>query len=251
LEPPATSIEPAWIELGLLAVLTAAYLRAQRRFPASRPRRIAFGAGCLIAAALFLTPLETLSRHYLLSAHLLGNIALAEWVPLLLAIGLGPELARRLGRLPVIRVLTRPYVALPTWILTYAAWHVPISYETALAHPNSLLALEHATYLLVGLLLWWPVLYRESWEGRSGVKAIYIFLAFVLSGPIGLVFVLFPDAVYGFYADAPRLRGLSAIADQRIAGILMSLGEAIVFFAAFIVFFTRFLAEEDRRDQAP
>jgi cytochrome c oxidase assembly factor CtaG len=246
-DPSPTSIEPAWIELGLLAILTAAYVRAQRRYPASGGRRVAFGAGVVLAAALFLSPVETLSRHYLLSAHLFQNIALAEWVPLLLAVGLGPDLAQRLGRLPVIRVLTRPYVALPVWILVYAAWHVPISYETALENPGSLLALEHVTYVLAGVLLWWPVLYWERWEGRSGQKALYVFLAFVLSSPIGLVFVLFPEAVYDFYAQALRIEGLSAITDQRIAGILMSLGEAVVFFAAFVVYFTRFLAEEDRR----
>lgn len=248
--PSPTSIEPAWIELGLLALLAAAYVRAQGRFPVSGSRRVAFGAGVGLAAGLFLSPVETLSRHYLLSAHLFQNIALAEWVPLLLAVGLGPELARALGRLPVVRVLTRPYVALPVWLLTYAVWHVPISYETALAHPHSLLALEHVTYVAAGLLLWWPVLYSERWEGRSGPKALYVFLAFVLSGPIGLAFVLFPDAVYDFYAAAPRVWELSAITDQRIAGILMSLGEALVFFAAFVVLFARFLAEEDRRERA-
>lgn len=247
--PSPTSLEPAWIELGLLAVASVVYVRVQRRFPASRSRRIAFGAGVGLAAALFLSPVETLTRHYLLSAHLFQNIALAEWVSLLLAVGLGPRLARALGRQRVIRALTQPYVALPLWLLTYAAWHVPISYETALAHPRSLLALEHVSYVVAGLLLWWPVLYAERWEGRSGPKALYVFLAFILSGPIGLLFVLFPETVYDFYAEAPRIWGLSALTDQRIAGILMSLGETIVFLAAFVVFFTRLLAEEERGEQ--
>ena len=244
--PSPTGIEPAWIELALLAALTALYVRAQRRFPVSGRRKLAFAAGIGIAAALFVSPVETLSRHYLLSAHLFQNVALAEWVPLLLALGVGPDLAARLGRVAVVRALTNPFVALPLWLLTYAAWHVPISYETALRHPGTLLALEHVTYVLVGLLLWWPILYGERWAGRSGPKAVYLFVAFALSGPIGLVFVLAPEAVYGFYAEAPRAFGVSALTDQRLAGAFMSLGEVVVFFAAFALFFHRFLEEEGR-----
>jgi hypothetical protein len=48
--------------------------------------------------------------------------------------------------------------------------------------------------------------------------------------------------------DAPeRLWGLTALEDQRLAGILMSVEQAIVFFAVFAFFFFRFLAEEERR----
>jgi len=245
-EPSPTGIEPAWIELTLLAALAALYVRAQRRFPVSARRRLAFWAGIGIAAALFVSPVETLSRHYLLSAHLFQNVALAEWVPLLLALGIGPALAARLGRIPLVRSLTNPFVALPIWLLTYAAWHVPVSYETALRHPDWLLALEHVTYVVAGLLLWWPILYGERWAGRSGPKAVYLFAAFVLSGPIGLVFVLAPAAAYDFYAQAPRAFGMSALTDQRLAGAFMSLGEAVVFFSAFALFFRRFLEEEER-----
>lgn len=244
-EPSPTSIDPAWVELALLALLAAAYVIAVRRVPASVGQRVSFASGVVLAVALFVSPVDTLARTYLLSAHLFQNVALAEWVPLLLVAGLPRPLLLSLGRAPVVRSLTRPFVALPLWLLTYVTWHVPAVYEAALRRPGSLLVVEHVTYVLAGALLWWPVL-GDRWEGRSGAKAVYLLLAFLLSGPIGLVFVLAPDAVYGFYEDAARVWGISALTDQRIAGALMSLGEAIVFFAAFALFFLRFLEEEAR-----
>jgi putative membrane protein len=58
---------------------------------------------------------------------------------------------------------------------------------------------------------------------------------------------LVPSAIYSFYVDAPeRLWGLSALADQQIAGMLMAIEQAAVFFAVFLYWLLRFLAEEER-----
>jgi len=68
-----------------------------------------------------------------------------------------PSLGGRVSRGGVVRALTRPVVALPLWVATYALWHVPALYDAALEHPHTLLPLEHATYLASGLLFWWCV----------------------------------------------------------------------------------------------
>jgi hypothetical protein len=57
--------------------------------------------------------------------------------------------------------------------------------------------------------------------------------------------------VYGFYEDAPRLWGLSALTDQQIAGVTMAGEQALVFFAVFAFFFTRFLREQDEAEAGP
>jgi cytochrome c oxidase assembly factor CtaG len=96
-----------------------------------------------------------------------------------------------------------------------------------------------------GLGVWWavvPDVPRRLW---SGPRAAYVFGAFVLSSPIGLVLALVPEAVYGFYEDAPRTWGLSALTDQQLAGVTMALEQAFVFFAVFARWFVRFLAEQD------
>jgi cytochrome c oxidase assembly factor CtaG len=135
-----------------------------------------------------------------------------------------------------------PLLALVLWAVNYGVWHLPWIYDGALRHPHSLLHLEHALYFLTGLLLWWPVVHGAL---SSGAKAAYVFGAFLLASPIGLMMALVPDPIYDFYVDAPRLWGLSPILDQQIAGVSMAAAEAVVFFAAFALFFARFFAEQD------
>jgi cytochrome c oxidase assembly factor CtaG len=67
----------------------------------------------------------------------------------------------------------------------------------------------------------------------------------VLASPIGLLLALLPEPVYDFYLEAPRLWGLTPLADQQIAGVIMAVSEAVVFFAVFAFFFVRFMAEEE------
>ncbi len=168
---------------------------------------------------------------------------LAEWAPLLLVIGIPPALAERAGRNGLWRALTHPLVALPIWVATYAAWHVPAAYDAALRN-HALLHLEHVTYLAAGVLLWWPVVQDAPHELASSRRAVYMFAAFLIASPISLLLTLLPEPIYSFYEEAPRLWGLSPLADQEIAGVIMSASEAIVFFAAFAIFVFRFFDEE-------
>ncbi len=162
---------------------------------------------------------------------------LAEWAPALLVLAVPSRVAARARSFP----LFQPFVALPVWLGTYFAWHLPWAYDFALRHPHSLLHVEHLTYLLAGICVWWPVVHGRM---SAGAKAAYLFAAFVLASPLGLVLALFPRAIYAFYAHAPRTWGPSPVADQQIAGVTMAAEEAIVFFAVFAFYLLRFLQEE-------
>jgi cytochrome c oxidase assembly factor CtaG len=223
-------------------ILVASYAVTQRRWPTSNRRRVAFACSQVLLRAAFATPLHTIAVRYLLSAHLLQNVVIAEWAPGLAVVGVAPSLARRLEHFTAIRALTHPFVALPIWLGTYFVWHVPRIYDTALSHQHTLLHLEHATYFLAGVLLWWPVV-QGRWP--DGVKAVYLFAAFVLASPLGLLLALISRPLYAFYAHAPRrLWGLSRLTDQQLAGLTMAGEQAIVFFAVFAFYFLRFLRSE-------
>jgi cytochrome c oxidase assembly factor CtaG len=215
-----------------------------------RPRALAFLGGCVLLVAALVTPLDTLAREYLVWAHLVQNVVLAEWAPLLLVLGVPPALGERLTRRRLPRVLTHPGVALPLWVGTYAVWHVPALYDAALRHPHSLLALEHATYLATGLLFWWCVWQEAPHRLSSAARAGYAFAAFVLSAPLGLVLALVPEPLYDFYADAPeRVWGLSRLEDQQLGGMTMAGEQSVVFFVVFAYWFLRFLAEQEQVDE--
>lgn len=226
-----------------VVALALAYAVAVRGRKAEPWRVAALAAGCLLLLVTAVTPLDALTYH-LLSAHLLQNVVLAEWAPALLVLGVPAFLAAQLARLPGAALLTMAPVALGLWLVTYFAWHVPDAYDAALEN-QALLHVEHVCYVAAGVLLWWPVFQDVPHRLSSAARALYLFVAFVLASPIGLLLALLPEPVYDWYADGPRLWGLSAHADQQIAGVTMSVEQAIVFFAIFAVFFFRFLAEED------
>jgi cytochrome c oxidase assembly factor CtaG len=217
---------------------------AVRRYGPSTGQRLAFAGALLIGLAAVVSPLGTLALHYFLWAHLLQNVALAEWAPALAVLGLSSAAAKALARGRAFASLTHPFVALPLWLAAYGAWHVPALYDAALEH-RLLLDLEHASYVATGFLLWWPVFQDAPRSLRAGARAAYLFAAFVLASPLGLILALLPSPVYDFYEDTPRLWGIAPLTDQQIGGVVMAVSEGILFFALFAYFFVRFMAEED------
>ena len=200
-------------------------------------RLAALTAGLALIFAAFATRLQPLAVHTFLWAHLLQNVVLAEWAPALLVLAIPPAIAAHAQRFP----LFRPLVALPLWLATYFLWHLPWAYDGALHHPHSLLHVEHVSYLLAGLCVWWPVIHGRY---SAGTKAAYLFGAFVLASPLGLVLALLPRPAYEVYAHAPRTWGPSALGDQQLAGVTMAVEQAVVFFSVFVVYLLRFLQEE-------
>jgi cytochrome c oxidase assembly factor CtaG len=224
----------------LVPVLAVAYTLAARAERPSRARAAAAAAALLLILAAFASGLQPLAVHTFLWAHLLQNVVLAEWAPALLVLAVPPGLATRAAGFP----LFRPFIALPLWLVTYFVWHLPWIYDVALRHPHSLLHLEHLTYLLAGICLWWPVVHGDH---SAGAKALYLFSAFVLASPLGLMLALVQRPVYSFYAHAPRTWGPGPLTDQQIAGVTMAAEEALVFFAVFAAFLLRFLEDEQAR----
>ena len=245
MDPYAWSWDPD--ALAVVALLAIGYAATYRFHGPARWRVGCFALGLVLLLAVLVTPLDTIALHYLLSIHLLQNVVLAEWAPALVVLGVAPSLAARLARLPLARTLTRPAVALTLWLGNYFLWHAPPLYDAALRHPSSLLHLEHASYFGTGFLFWWSVFHDRPHAPSAPARALYLGLAFLLCSPLGLLLALLPEPSYDFYADAPRLWGLSRIEDQQFGGIAMATEQAVVLFAAGAWFFARFLREQDEQ----
>ena len=207
-----------------------------------RPRRqqaLLAGAALVLIFAFFVSPIQEWATHTFLWAHLLQNVVLAEWAPALLVLAVPHQKAKQI-RIPMLP-------ALLVWLITYFVWHLPWLYDVALHHQHSLLHVEHLTYLIAGIGLWWPVIHGEA---SPGAKAVYLAAAFVFSSPIGLLLALIPRAIYPFYVHAPRTWGPSPLADQQIAGVTMAVEQAAWLFAGFAYYLHRFLQEESRDPEA-
>jgi len=118
--------------------------------------------------------------------------------------------------------LTNPAISWFVATLALLAWHLPQIFEAALRW-NWLHDLEHASFLVAGLLFWWPVV--QPWPSiarwpRWSVP-LYLFAATLpcdaLSG-----FLAFCDrVVYVSYNSAPRLLNIPPLEDQQLAAALM------------------------------
>ncbi len=247
--PWTFAFEPLFVALAALAVI--AYARAARRDRPGRVRVAAFGTGIALIVVALNSPLETVAIHYLLLVHLLQNVMLADWAPPLLVLGLTAGMQRavaeRGGR--VLRVVTRPKVALPVWLIGWYGVHLPAFYDYALQH-HWALQLEHAILIAIGLVFWWPVFTTRPHRVSTPVILGYLGVAFAVSAFLGLALTFSETPFYEFYEQAPRLWGLSPAKDQNLGGILMNVEQTAIFLAAIVYFLLRLLAEEEETQRA-
>lgn len=243
----------------------AAYIACYRRAHRRTGRRylghlLAFTSGLgLIAVALF-SPLDSIGDRWLLSAHTLQHVLLADVAPALLVLGvrppllahgLPPELLRALSpRARIGRLLRSRWfapVALGLWAATQWGWSVPVVFDTAAAHPL-LHAIEHLSLLGSGVLLWTVVVDPLPGQGRRAVwgRLGYLGASRAAAAVVCLALTWLDSTLYSRYANTPRAYGISALTDQHIAGAGMCLIEFLVFGIAFIVVFLDLLGREEQ-----
>ena len=187
-------------------------------------RQLCFGCGlALIAIALF-SPIGHISEE-LVIAHMAEHLLIADLASLLLVFGLTKSLLQPILAIRLfdrLQVLANPLVALPLWMLNFYLWHVPAFYEAAYgAAPMH--AVEHASFLFFGCLMWMPVfgpLPKPDWF-NAGWKVGYVIAVRFAGAILGNVLMWSGSVLYPIYAPGERYWGISAIADQSTAGVIM------------------------------
>ncbi len=241
------SLEPT-VLLGL-AVLVVGYLFSMRRGgTASAARATWFALGISALFVALQSPIDVGGDRYLFSLHMLQHVVLAMVAPPLLLLGAASLLPSRTGR--VLGPLVNPWVAGILFNAVLLAWHWPSLYDATLRF-GPLHVFEHLTFFLTGLCFWWPVVApaRDPAMGRGlGSLAKIGYLVFTNIPPtvLGLLLTLAPAASYSFYAQAPRLWGLSPVEDQQLAGLIMFGGGGAIYVIAMAVLFLAFSRERER-----
>jgi putative membrane protein len=246
------TLEPLQVVPVLL--LAAAYarrvltLRARGAAPpAWRISSFALGIGFLLVALV--SPIDFYADRSF-GIHMTQHILLGDLAPLALLGGVtGPVLRPLLRFVHPLRRIFQPLAALGLWAVNLYLWHLPFLYEAALRH-DPVHALEHACFFAAGILVWAPVLETipmPEWFG-TGAKLGYVVAMRVVSMVLGNVFIWPNSLFYGFYANAPRPWGLSAVDDQRFAGSVMMIEGSLVTIVVLAWLFLR-LAEEGEQRQ--
>jgi putative membrane protein len=254
--------------VAILALIAASvlyasmYRRAATRSSALGPGHwVPYAAGIAVLAVALLSPLDAIGDKWLLSAHMLQHVLLSDVAPALIVLGLrSPVLplglkasalravapGGRSGR--VLALLTSPWVAIPLWAAATWVWAIPAMFDFAAQHAVAHV-LEHATLFYTGLALWWLIVdpLPRARLRPNGERLALLGFTRLASAAICLPLTWMTAVQYPLYASAPRGFGLSAIADQQLAGASMCFIEFLVFGIAFAAVFISMLGREESR----
>jgi putative membrane protein len=232
----------------VLVAYAAAYGRrartlARRGRPVPRWRIACFAAGLLVLGAAVSPPLGTLADERL-AAHMAEHLLIADAASLLLVLGLTGPLLAPLLRVPAVdrlRVLTHPLPAFAMWAASLWLWHLPFAYEGALRH-ESVHALQHACFLLLGANLWMPLFGpfpKPAWFGRAAQLG-YVLVVRLCGALLANLFVWSGTVFYGWYGD---------LGDQSAAGAVMMAEESVVMVALFGWLAWRWIGDAGERQE--
>ena len=227
-----------------LVLFGQAWVRMRRRGRADLAgvdRALLFVAAVAVGTLALVSPLDAVGEEYLLSAHMLEHVVIGDAAVALALVALrGPltffllpgwalrPLARMRPLRAFLRSLLRPKVSFAVWAGVLAGWHYPRAYDYVLDH-RVVHDLQHVTFVLAGVLVWTQLVdpARRAELRRSGRIALAVAL-FACGQILADVLIFSFDPLYPAYAaQDERLLGLSALADQHLAGIVMMVEQAV------------------------
>lgn len=199
----------------------------------SRPEAAAFVAAMLALALATVWPFDALGG-WSLAAHMAQHMLLLAVAPPLLlaarpraalAAALPADASRQLHawatRMALPGLSSLPAATFAN-VAVMGGWHVPAALALALRH-EWVHWLMHGSFLLAGLWLWtllWQRL-RDDSEGGALAGTVSIVVVMMQMGFLGALLTFSPRALYGIYVERAPALGLSALADQQLAGLVM------------------------------
>ena len=250
----------------LLALYTRGLWRSRGRsgslFPWWRPTSFYVGWTALLLGAV--SPIDGLSSDLFLM-HMVQHMLLmmvgpplvllgAPVVPLLrglpgpLRTNLAIPLLQMRRVRKVLGLLASPLIAWLAFVFTLWVWHVPSLYNEAVSN-EALHFLQHAMFMGAATLFWWIAIDPVPLRPRLsyGLRLLYLFLATLQSTALAAMITLTTTVLYTYYEGVPRLWGLTPAVDQMIAGLIMWIpGAAIYFIALSVLFFVLLARDNDR-----
>lgn len=215
---------------------------------ATRLQKAAFISGVL-SMWVVLDLLHEVAERHLYYVHTIQHIVLSLVAPPLLLIGMPAQVMRRiLGRgllLEVARRLTRPVPALLIFNAVIALIHWPVLVE-AMSRQESVHVGVHLGVIGASLIMWTPVLSplmelpKLSYPGRM----FYLFLQSIVPTVPASFLTFASTPFYRIYAEAPRLFGITALDDLRMAGLIMKLGGGFILWGIITVLFFKWYSIE-------
>ncbi|MGH7985992.1 MAG: cytochrome c oxidase assembly protein [Candidatus Binataceae bacterium] len=238
------------IDAGIVAL--AALYAAVALGGSRRPRRgqvAAFAAGLMLMAGVMSGPLERLALDRLFTAYIAQQIALVMLVAPLLLLGtpdwmLRPLLANRFVA-PLWRRITHPFLTVLIFAAFFASIHFP-AICNRVCHVHQFYYGIRLMLLVVGVLLWWPILSPLPEFPRLSypVQILYLFSLTIPMVAISAPITFSRSILYTFYAEGAHPWGIPPLEDQALGGLLMWVGDGFYILSVITVIFFRWMAHE-------
>jgi putative membrane protein len=221
--------------------------------PVARSQVAAFAGGTLLLFLSLNGPLHDLSDDFLFSAHMVQHLLITLIVPPLWLLGLPRWSLRRVLRPRIVlvcaRSLTGPLVAFALYNVVFIGWHFPGAYNWALVNHNAHI-LQHIMFIVVAVLMWWPVVspVPELERLQTPARILYLFALGIPMSIVSALITLAEQALYPWYQAAPRVTALSPLDDQQLGGLIMWVPGMLVFWIAITIIFFRWSGREEREE---
>jgi putative membrane protein len=239
-----------------IAALAAALWVVHRRAGATAQSwRVSLLVQGLLALWIALDwPVGALGGGYLASLHMLQFLLIALVAPPLLLLGVHSEVWDRLARRSGgwLEAATTPLLGLVALNAVVVLTHLPAIADPMMATQLGSFVID-MVWLLAGTMFWWPLVAPVPARPRFSppVRMGYLVLGIMFS-PVTIVLVavlVFNEhPLFATYELAPRVGGLDAVMDHQIAGLLMSVGGAIITLVGMTTIFFRWAKESEAID---
>lgn len=217
--------------------------------PVTRRQKQLFVSGVVLMTVVSSYPIHDIGEQSLFMFHMIEHLVLGLVVPPLLLLGTPWWLLRALLApvLPVVKLLTKPFVALFLFNAVLGLLHAPGILEAMLTNDVIHFAMHFAVWF-TGILMWWPVIgpIPDTPQLAPFYRMGYLFLQSLVPTIPASFLTLGDKPLYKIYETFPRLWGISAHTDQVLAGFIMKFGGGLLLWAAIAWVFFSWYADEQR-----
>jgi putative membrane protein len=220
-----------------------------------------FAIGCAAASGALLSRLDALS-DILFSAHMAQHEILMLVSAPLMVFGrpfivtlwsVSPAVRDRVAAAVRSRFIAAlwerisgPFTVLVLHAVVLWAWHLPFFFEAAL-HNEPLHVVQHLCFFLTAALFWWALIHGRYGRAGYGIAVLYVFATAMQTEVLGALLAFGSHTWYPTHASRTAAAGMNAIADQRLAGIVMWIPFGVVFVLIALGLFAAWLGEAERR----
>ena len=181
--------------------------------------------------------------HELLTFHMVKHLLLMTVAAPLILWGLPASGSRRWSGRSLILC----------WLAgtaTVIGWHIPAVFQLALGS-HAWHSLENTSFLLAGLLFWWPVVQSRHENTPPWSLPLYLFFATIPCDILSAFLAFCGWVVYPSYLGMPRHFRLSPLEDQEFAGALMWVAVTLIYLVPAVIITVRTLSPQAPLNSEP